>query len=150
MKNIGNIIFCLIFLSMLVLPFAFTNFEKDVISEIDNEYLPELETENVEAFVGSAGDYLDKRIGFRENTLELYQLINFALFSEVDHPNHRSGKNGHIYYKAEDDRYILDWQHLNLNDEWAKGFAEGIKSFQDYAESKDKKFIYMLIPDKKT
>ena len=148
MKKIGNIIFCLIFLLMLVLPFAFTNFEKEVISEIDNEYLPELETDSIEAFVKSADDYLDKRIGFRAETLELYQLMNDKLFYEMEHPNHMYGKNGHMYYKW--DNYIADRQHLNLNAEWAKGFADGIKSFQDYAESKDKQFIYMLIPDKKT
>ncbi len=148
MKKIGNIIFCLVFLLMLVLPFAFTNFEKDVISEIDNEYLPELETESVEAFVKSANGYLDKRIGFREQSLELYQLLNDKLFSEMEHPNHTYGKNGHMYYKW--DNYFADWQHLNLDPEWAEGFAKGIKSFQDYAESKDKKFIYMLLPDKKT
>ncbi|MBQ4602334.1 MAG: hypothetical protein IJB24_05670, partial [Clostridia bacterium] len=68
--------------------------------------------------------------------------------SEMEHPNHMYGKNGHMYYKW--DNYIADWQHLNLNDEWAKSFAGGIKSFQNYSESKNKKFIYMLIPDKKT
>lgn len=148
MKRIGNIIFCLVFLAMLVLPFLFTNFKKNVKSDIDNEYLPELETESVEKFVKSADDYLDKRIGLREESLELYQLLNDKLFSEMEHPNHMYGKNGHMYYKW--DNYIADWQHLNLNDEWAEGFAKGIKSFQDYSESKDKKFIYMLLPDKKT
>ena len=148
MKKIGNIIFCLIFLLMLVLPFVFTNFEKEVISEIDNEYLPELETDSLEAFVKSADGYLDKRIGFREESLELYQQLNDKLFSEMEHPNHMYGKNGHMYYKW--DEYIEDWQHLNLDEEWADKFVQGIKSFQDYAESKDKKFIYVLLPDKKT
>lgn len=148
MKKISNIIFCLIFLLMLAVPFVLTNFEKNVISEIDNEYLPELDTASVDSFVKTAGNYLDKRIGFRGETLELYQQINDKLFAEMEHPIHMYGKEGHMFYKAE--LYINDYQHLNLDAEWADGFAKGMKSFQSYAESKDITFLYMLIPDKKT
>ncbi len=148
MKKVSNIIFCLIFLMMLVLPPLFTNIEKNVVSEIDNEYLPELDTESIEGFVASAATYLDKRIGFRAQSLKLYQQINDKLFSQMEHPYHMYGKNGHMYYK--NDRYINDYQHLNLNEEWAHGFAKAMKSFQDYTEGKEKQFIYMIIPDKKT
>lgn len=148
MKKISNIIFSLVFILLLTLPFFFSNFEKNVKSEIDNEYLPELETKSVNDFVESAETYLDKRIGFRSELLELYQQMNDKLFSEMEHPIHMYGKDGHMFYKA--DLYINDYQHLNLDADWAKGFAEGIKSFQDYSESKDKTFIYMLLPDKKT
>ncbi|MBR6513949.1 MAG: hypothetical protein IKT46_03850 [Clostridia bacterium] len=148
MKKLGNIIFCLLFAVLLALPFVFTNFEKNVKSEIDGKDLPELETDSIESFVKSADEYLDKRIGFRAETLELYQQINDKLFSEMEHPNHMYGKNGHMYYKW--DNYIADWQHLNLDKEWADGFAAEIKGFQDYSGSKGKSFIYALLPDKKT
>lgn len=149
MKKVSNIIFSIVFLALLVLPFCFTNFEKDVTSEIEKEKLPEISTSSFKSFVNSASKYLDKRIGFRQDTIDLYQELNDTVFARLEHPLYMSGSWGHLYYK-DDEVYIKDYQHLNLNEEWANGFAEGIKSFQDYAESKDKTFLYMALPDKKT
>lgn len=148
MKKLKDLIFCLLFVAVLVVPLIFTDFEKNKASEIDNEYLPELQCESVEAFVGSAENYLAKRIGFRTEMLGLYQNINNRLFSVMEHPDYMYGSDGHIFYKA--DLYIEDWQHLNLDSQWVESFTDGLKGFQDYTESKGKDFIYLLIPDKKT
>lgn len=148
MKTINNIIFCLIFIALITVPVFFTDLEKNKASEIDNDFLPELDMSSAKGFTESAEEYLSRRIGFRTQALNLYQYINHELFSIMEHPDYMYGSNGHIFYKA--DLYINDWQHLNLDEEWVNNFADGLKGFQDYAEAEGKTFIYMLLPDKKT
>ncbi len=148
MKKAVNIIFCVMFFCLLALPLVFTDFRKDQRSEIDNNYLPELDTSDVLALQKSAEPYINARIGFRAESLDLYQQINDKVFGLMEHPSFMYGKEGHVFYKAP--RYIKDYQHLNLSKKKAAAFADGIKGFQEYCGKNDKMFLYFLIPDKKT
>ncbi|MBQ6947656.1 MAG: hypothetical protein IJN42_06365, partial [Clostridia bacterium] len=53
-----------------------------------------------------------------------------------------------VFYSS--NKYINDRQHLNLDETWAEEFAAGLKGFENYATSRGKGFVYLLIPDKKT
>lgn len=148
MKKWNNILFILIFILMLTLPLVTMDLRKDQISEIDNQYLPEIEGETTSELVRSVENYVNARIGFRAQSLDTYQWLNDRLFGILEHPNYIYGKEDHIFYDS--NKYITDWQHLNLDQSWADGFAAGIKGFETYAESQGKGFVYLLIPDKKT
>ncbi len=151
MKKIGNAIYCAVFVALLLLPFLFTNFKKDQISELDNSYLPELNWEEekpVRERIAELENYLNMRIGFREQSLTWHQLLNYELFHELNHPLYLFGKDGYVFFNT--DNYISDYQHLNLNAEWASGFADWMCRFRDVCETHGAKFYYLLIPDKKT
>lgn len=151
MKKISNIVFCALFVALLVLPFLFTNFEKDQISELDNSYLPEINWEEEKPArerIAELENYLNMRIGFREQSLTWYQLLNYELFREMDHPLYMFGRDGYVFFNT--DRYINDYQHLNLDAEWAGHFADWMVRFRDISEAHGAKFYYLLIPDKKT
>lgn len=151
MKKIGNTVYCVLFVGLLLLPFLFTDFRKNQISELDNTYLPELSWEEdtpIRERVGELENYLNMRIGFRSQSLTWHQLINYALFHQIDHPLYMFGKEGHVFLNTE--KYINDYQHLNLDAEWARRFADWMVTFRDLSEAHGASYYYLLIPDKKT
>lgn len=148
MKKWMNIIFCLIFLLSLIFPFTATDFRKNQASEIDNEYLPELDNVLLEEMPSAVENYFNKRIGFRMEALDLYQKINDRIFGLLEHPTYMYGSDGHVFFKSS--RFVSRYQHLDLNQEEANRFAEALAGFQQYAESRGKRFMYWLLPNKET
>ena len=150
MKNkLTNKIFILSFLACMIVPAIFMNTKEMQISEIDNKLLAEwpgldLTLQNnteVEA-------YLNDRVGFREQAIEAYTVLNDKLFHVMVHPLFMYGKEGHIYYK--DPTYIKGYQHMNTDEAYLDTFADFLKKTNDYLEEKDIRFLYFLCPDKKT
>lgn len=148
MKKAMHFLFIAAFLLCLLLPVAKMEFGTEVKSEIDNEYLPELETESFQELANSLSVYVEKRIGYREEALTLYQQINDKLFSIMDHPTYMYGEEGHVFFKGEP--FIRDFQHLNLDADYAEEFAQGLSGFQAYTHEKGADFLYFYIPNKET
>ena len=151
MGKIPERCFCLAFLLILFVPFLFTNFKQNQVSEIDNSYLPELqwsEDTPVGDKINIIEKYLNMRIGFRDQMLTMYQILNDRLFHLMEHPLYMYGKNGYVYFKFW--TYIADYQNLIPDQEYADEFAREMKAFSDLSGEKGAKFYYLLIPDKKT
>ena len=151
MKKLSEPFFCLIFLLMLLLPFLFSNFRHDQISEIDNSYLPELnwdETAGIEDKLIDLENYLNKRIGFRDQMLTMYQILNDRLFGLMEHPVYMYGKDGYVYFKYWNN--LQDYQHLNLNHAFAEELADAMACFTELSAVHGADFYYLLIPDKMT
>lgn len=147
-KNIGNIIFCIIFVIMLLIPLVTMDFRKKQISEIDNQYLPDA-PQTISANMFNEIDlYVNKRVGLRKESIDLYQVINDKFFGIMEHPLYMYGEEGHVFLKSDD--YIKDYQHLNLDYDYVDEFVANINEFKDKAESSGRKFYYLLLPDKKT
>ncbi len=150
MKNkVLNIVYCVIFMAIIIVPALLTNTKENQISLIDNKALtewPEIDwrltnREQVEA-------YVDDRIGFRETAINSYIELNDELFSVMVHPLFMYGKNGHIFYKDPD--YIAAYQHLNTNTQMLDSFTVFLEQTQDYLQQKEIPFLYFVCPDKKT
>lgn len=151
MKKLTDSCFCLVFILMLLTPFLFTNFKHDQISEINNSYLPELqwtESTPVGDRINDLENYLNMRIGFREQFLDLFQILNDRLFGIMEHPLYMYGKNEYVYFKNWG--YIVDYQHLNLDQEYADELARSVQTFKDLITERGASFYYLIIPDKKT
>lgn len=148
MKSVMNIVFSVLFILCLALPLATAEFGKNVTSDIDNAYLPELDGLTADNFDESLTEYLNKRIGFRSEALELYQKINAECFGVLEHPIYMYGKEGHVFFK--EGALIKNYQHLNLDEEGMNRFADGLLEFQNYAQANGKYFLYFYIPDKET
>ena len=150
MKNkLSNYIFIALFLAVLIVPALCINREPLQISEIDNELLTEwpgldFSLGNVEELE----DYVDDRIGFREQIVSAYIWLNDRLFHVMTHPLFMYGQEGHIYYK--DPSYITAYQRMNTDEKWLDGFVGFLSQTNDYLKSKDIDFLYYLCPDKKT
>ena len=133
MGKVSERCFCLAFLLILFVPFLFTNFKKDQVSEIDNTYLPELQWSGdtpVGDRINDIENYLNARIGFRDQMLTMYQILNDRLFNLMEHPLYMYGKNGYVYfgtwgYIAEYQNRIGEIENQEKEDErWEKQFAE--------------------------
>jgi len=150
LKNkILNIVYCAIFMLLLIVPALFTNTKKAQISAIDNKALTEwpvvtwrLENRNL------IEDFINDRIGFREPAINTYIALNDKLFNVMVHPLFMYGQEDHIFYKDVD--YIKAYQHLNTDTEMLDDFVDYLAHTKEYLDSKDIKFLYFLCPDKKT
>ncbi|MCR4741141.1 MAG: hypothetical protein K5886_12890 [Lachnospiraceae bacterium] len=147
--KISNVIFISIFMLILILPAVFINRKSEQISVIDNEILPEWPGFDARlSNIDSIEKYVNKRIGFREQMISSYIVLNDRLFHVMVHPLFMYGKQGHIFFK--DDAYIRAYQRLNTDKEWLDSFTGFLKDTDAYLKSKDIKFLYYLCPDKKT
>lgn len=147
MKKWINICYGFLFLVFIVIPCVTMNVKKDQVSMVDNEKLPEIEGALWELPV-TLENYVNKRIGFRKESLDLYQYLNEKIFGYMDHPLYMYGEDGHVFYHGEN--YLADFQHTNLDSEWAKVFALTLQHMSNITREHDSELIYMLIPDKKT
>lgn len=148
-KKIVNIIFILCFLACMIVPAVFLNTKEKQISSIDNKMLAEwpgldwtLKTNT------KVEDYLNDRIGFREQAIETYTELNDKLFHVMVHPLFMYGKEGQIFYK--DPSYIKGYQHMNTDEAYLDTFVDFLADTDTYLKEKDIEFIYFLCPDKKS
>nr|MCR5733452.1 hypothetical protein [Lachnospiraceae bacterium] len=150
MKNkISNVIFIIIFMLILVLPAVFINRKTEQISVIDNEILTEWPGIDAKlSTIDGIESYVNKRIGFREQIISSYIVLNDRLFHVMVHPLFMYGKDGHIFFK--DPSYIKAYQRLNTDTQWLDSFTGFLEETDAYLKSKDIKFLYYLCPDKKT
>ena len=148
MRKVLNILFSIVFFLIIALPLVTAEYGKNIESELDNEFLPEIENPTIEDINVQLSNYLDKRIGFRAEALTLYQKLNDKLFGVMEHPTYMYGENGHVFFKGES--YIKSYQHLDLDEEKTKKFADALLKFQNYSASKGKEFLYFYLPDKET
>ena len=151
MGKVSERCFCLAFLLILFVPFLFTNFKKDQVSEIDNTYLPELQWSGdtpVGDRINDIENYLNARIGFRDQMLTMYQILNDRLFNLMEHPLYMYGKNGYVYFGTWG--YIAEYQNRDLNQAYADELAGAMQAFSDLCREHGADLYYLVIPDKKT
>lgn len=150
MKNkIMNIVFSIVFMTILVVPTLCMNTKKAQVSEIDNKILTEwpkltISTETRDQIE----EYFADRIGFREQAIDMYINGSDKLFHVMVHPLFMYGKEGHIYYK--DPYYIAAYQRLNTNEEFLDSFVDYLDQTKQYLDGRNIRFLYFLCPDKKT
>jgi hypothetical protein len=147
-KAIINRIFIILFLLILAIPLAKMNLARDQVSEIDNRKLAEL----VDVQIGSGfrakfQAYLADRIGFRTMMISAYQKICDVMFMKLVHPIYMYGEEGHIFFKG---AYIDDYQHLNINKPYIESCGLYLETIYNYLKERNIKFLYFLIPDKKS
>lgn len=148
-KKLNNTIFILAFLACLIVPAVFMNTKEMQISSMDNKLLTEWPgfdpslSNNTEVEA-----YLNDRIGFREQAIEAYTVLNDKLFHVMVHPLFMYGKDGHIFYK--EPTYIKGYQHMNTDREYLDTFVDFLSATDAYLKDKDIEFLYFLCPDKKT
>ena len=133
-----------IFSLLLILPIIFLNTQENYISEIDNRKLEELPKisemrKNFDEYKVKLETYIDDRIGFRNEFIEYYTLLNDKLFNKMVHPTYTYGKDGNVFMKI--NRSSWDYEFL-------EEFAQLVKKMQTYCEERNTPFVFAIEPSK--
>lgn len=141
--KIGTII---IFIVLLFIPILKFNWKENVVSEIDNRTLtnnplgPNYQPENDDDDLTNAiENYLQDRIGFRDQMIYLYTVANDKLFDKMVHPTYTYGKDGYVFFNAE--------RQPEFN-EYHVTFIDMIEKIQDYCEARNVPFLFVFEPAK--
>ena len=146
MKKI-RIIFICIFFVLIIVPVITFNWKENVVSEIDNReltnnpfgdnYVSDGSTDLTDAIE----DYLQDRIGLRDEMITAYTVLNDRLFHEMVHPTYEYGKDGYVFSKTGNNVIFNDY-HVQ--------FANMIDKIQTYCEERNVPFVFVFNPSKST
>lgn len=139
MKKV-NVLFLVLFAACLAIPLVCFNFEKDSVSEIDNKVLTELDADQG-ITLEDLTDYINDRIGLRDEALNAYQVLNDRLFHEMEHPTYCYGQDGYVFLKLEEN---------TVDEEFIAAFCEYLSRVQTYCRDRGVPFIYCVTPSKTT
>ncbi len=139
MKWIKRIFISLVFV-VIVLPMVFFNFKKDAVSEIDNRMLADNPFEQEGDLTENLENYVNDRIGFRNDMILGYTVLNDKLFGKMVHPSYTYGKDGYIFGAGLTvDNPFTDYHVV---------FADMVKKIQDYCEVRGIPFLFVFNPAK--
>lgn len=134
-------------LSVIIFLCIFTgNYKKEVASSIDNRYLTKFPEQISEDLTKQLTDYVQDRIGFRDQMIGLYTNFNHKVFHIF--PNGIYGVDENLFGTGDD--VMKSYQHLDGDAEYAAYFAEWLEKLQSYCIANGSEFVYMLNPNKAT
>ncbi len=138
--KINNLIKLGAFLLIIIIPVLFMNLKSDQVSYIDNGSLMNFEDifSNKDVF-NNIKSYVDDRIGFRTEIVDIYAKVMDKAFNEITHPRYEYGKDGFIMSKAEENEFDPEFMEI---------YSDFIKEFQKYCNDRDIKFLYAVEPRK--
>lgn len=142
-----KIMFITMFFILILIPVVSFNFEENVVSSIDNRELINnpfgenyVEQENV-GYLEAIDLYVQDRIGFRDEMINIYTILNDKLFHEMVHPSYEYGIDGYVFNKI-DGKIEYGEYHVE--------FAKTIKEIQTYCEDRGIPFVFVFEPAKTT
>lgn len=145
MKGV-KISFLLLFALVLLVPLAAFRREPGVVSEIDNRMLQENPFDPEERAKGGdltvkLENYVRDRIGFRDDMILGYTVLNDRVFGKMVHPSYCYGKEGWVYVRPSPPASDRDY---------CTTFADMVVQVWDYCEARDVPFLFVWEPMKET
>ena len=135
-----KIIFTVLFAIILLIPIAAFNFGEDAVSAIDNRQLAQNPLEAGGDLTQNIQDYVNDRIGLRDEMILAYTLLNDRLFDKMVHPSYVYGKEGYVFGAGRD----VETQYT----EFHEAFADMVKKIQDYCDERNVPFLFVFNPAK--
>ena len=136
----ANLFFLVLLSACIAVPLLCFNFETDAVSEIDNTVLTELDFSQGVS-IDDLTEYVNDRIGLREEALNAYQVLNDRLFHEMEHPTYCYGKDGYVFLKLGEN---------TVDEEFIGAFCDYLARIQAYCQERGVPFIYCVTPAKAT
>ena len=137
MKKI-QIITIMLFFIIFAVPVLSFNIKQEQISEIDNRTLAELpELSEWEEREWTA--YFEDRVGFRNEMIKVYTIMNDSIFDVMVHPTYQYGEDGYVFFRV---------QQETVNKEYLEKYAEFLLQMQEDCEEQGIVFQYWLNPSK--
>ena len=141
--NIIKKIVVLLFAAIIILPMVFFNFKPDSISMIDNRKLTDNPFGNSDNLTGHLNidieNYINDRIGFREDMILGYTILNDKLFHKMKHPGYTYGKDGYVFGGG------LEFVEYG---DYHDNFIKMVKSIQNYCQDRNVPFLFVFNPAK--
>lgn len=138
--KLNNLLKILAFFLVILIPLRFMNLKSNQISRIDNRNL--LNFEDIfanEDIFNNIKNYIDDRIGFRTEMVDIYEKVMNKVFNEITHPKYEYGKDGFIMSKAEENEFDPEFMEI---------YSDFIMEFQNYCNDRNIKFLYAVEPRK--
>ena len=139
MKKI-KILFLGILCVTLLLPLIKFNFEKNYASPIDNRMLKEWDLSGGD-ITEMAESYLNDRVGFRTEAIDIYTELNDKVYGMMVHPTYTYGKEGYVFFQM---------AFENPDPVFIDLFCAYLRQVQDYCQEREVPFLYCLNPSKTT
>ncbi len=141
----GIKVFTLIaFFVIIAVPMALFNFKSGAVSEVDNRKLAEspfsASADDSKRWTVRTEEYINDRIGLREQMMLGYSVINKYAFHMVAHPSYSYGKDNYIFGAG----ITTDTEY----GEYEKAFSDMLKSMQAYCQQRKIPFAVMIDPSK--
>ncbi len=132
----------LVFFTICLVPMAFINTKKNVVSQFDNRKLMEWSNVKEEHYTSrQIENYLHDRIGFRETMITVDQIGNAIIFGKLTHPLYDFGKDGYVFFRFDDD---YQWEE----DSYVSLFASVLDRMNQYCQARGTDFRVMINPSK--
>lgn len=152
MKKTVNIIYLVVIFLLIFIPAVTMNTKKGQVSFIDNTYLPEFPnlSQDYESGKKQLEEYINKRIGLREQAIYLYEVAVAKVFDVLEIPIYTFGEEEHIFGCRE--YYVKDYQHLNTeeSEEFVDAYTNYLMNVNQYLSDRGITFLFFMAPDKKT
>lgn len=139
MKKIQYFII-LTFCLLILIPLVCFNTTSNSISVIDNRKLTENPFSLKGDITSNIQKYVNDRIGFRNEMITAYTLLNDRLFGKMVHPSYTYGKDGYVFGAGITTSNNFDDFHII--------FADMIAKIQKYCNSRNVPFLFVFNPAK--
>ncbi len=143
------------FFLMLIVPLVFLNRDPEAISEQENRPLTGLpriiRNGSVNTKITSEiEDYLDDRIGFRNELISTNAKMQYRLFNRMENGNrYRLGPDGEFHIIEND--MLPTYQHLNLfTEDEVDSYTKSFQTVANYLKENNCEFYYMQCWDKQS
>ncbi|MBO4235917.1 MAG: hypothetical protein J5928_05735 [Firmicutes bacterium] len=132
-------LYILSFMACLMVPLLFTNTKENVTSDFDNRQLVEFPDNSEEDFSKNVESYLRDRIGFRNEMVTAYQLLNAKLTGDMKHPLYTYGQDGYVFFNMKDNIEYGSYHQT---------FADAVLRMNEYCNTRGVKFYFVFSPEK--
>lgn len=129
-----------LFAAAIIVPLAFFNFTPDSVSVIDNRKLTENPFQTAGDLTTNIENYVSDRIGFRDEMITCYTVMNDKLFGKMVHPSYKYGKDGYVFGAGVSTSTAFSDFHV--------AFADMVAEVQRYCEERDVPFLFVFNPAK--
>ena len=148
-RKVINFIFCIAFMAIILVPFCMLDTTPVIDSKLENRRMTLWPgwyfNQEMNAWYGH---YVEDRVGFREEAVQAYMDLTYALFGEFSTDMHMFAKDGEIF--PADEGYIKAYQHLATDEELIDSLVTYLDRTNRYLQEQDIPFVFLAGLDKKT
>lgn len=163
MKRKIDLIFCILFFMIMIVPLVFAHHEEGRISSMENRVyasFPKLRIQETEEngtikdkwnidFARDFDSWINDNIRFRTIAVELNANIQYKLFRRITKDDERAGEDGELFFIKEE--YIREFQHKNLmSDSELELYVNKMEGLYHYLYEKGIPFYYLQCYSKET
>lgn len=132
-----------LFALIVLIPVLNFRFAPHTSSEIDNRMLAEnpFSTDSEGDLTEALETYVNDRIGFRDEMILGYTVLNDRLFGKMVHPSYQYGKDGYVFGAG---LTTPAYQYFDYHEQ----FADMVQAIQEYCKARNIPFLFVLNPAK--